>query len=135
MKENIMSRLPFIFAYYTIIVIITCASNLLVGNSSLQTRWFLELFVFLVIYSILHQALDSINFKRNWTFLLSEIGMAYVLFLVFGYAFQWFIFTPERLLFMTLIFVIIVVIGVSYMNYRHKLRTKELNDLIQRQHK
>lgn len=132
MKEKIMSWLPFIFAYYTIIVVVTCSYNLLIGNSYIDLSWFLEAFGFLVVYTLLHQLLDFINFKHDFTLILAETGLAYVLFLAAGYLFHWFVFTPERLLLMTLFFLSIVVIGVSYMKYRHKLRVKELNELIQK---
>lgn len=133
MKEKIMARLPFIFAYYTIISVISCIYNLVLGNSHIQLRWFLELFAFLVIFVLLDQALGCINFKSNLLFLLAEISVAYVLFLIFGYFFHWIAFTPGKLLGATLLFFINVVIGVAYMNYRYKLRTKELNELIKKQ--
>ena len=90
MKEKIMGRLPFIFAYYTIISVISCVYNLLAGNSHIQLNWFLELFAFLVIFVLLDELLGCINFKSDFTFVLAETGVAYLLFLLFGYFFTGF---------------------------------------------
>lgn len=133
MKEKIMTRLPYIFAYYTIIILVTCIYNLLLGNTLIQIQRFLELFVFLVIFCILDRALAGINFKSDLSYTIAEIGIAYALFLLFSYFFHWVAFTPGKLLEATLLFIIIVIIGVAYMNYRYKLRTKELNELIKKQ--
>ncbi len=133
MKEKIMKRLPFIFAYYTIIVLVTCIYNLSLGYTMMQNRWFIELFVFLVIFAVLERVLACVNFKSDLLYTVAEIGMAYVLFLVFGYLCQWVEFTPVSLLSVTILFIIIAVIGVSYFNYRYKLRTKELNELLKKQ--
>ena len=133
MKEKIMARLPFIFTYYTIIVLVTCIYNLSLGYTMMQNRWFIELFVFLVIFAVLERVLARINFKSDLLYTVAEIGMAYVLFLVFGYLFQWVEFTPVSLLSVTILFIIIAVIGVWYFNYRYKLRTKELNELLKKQ--
>lgn len=133
MKEKIMARLPFIFAYYTIIILVTCIYNLLMGNTLIRIQWFLELLAFLVVFVILDNALGHINFKSELSIVLAETGVAYVLFLVFSYFFHWVTFTPGKLLGATVPFVISVVIGVAYMNYRYKLRTKELNELIKKQ--
>lgn len=133
MKEKIMTRLPFIFSYYTIIVLVTCIYNLITGYSLIRISWFLELFGFLVVFTVLDHAIGSINFKSNLTCTLTEIGTAYVLFLVFSYFFHWVSFTPGKLLSATLLFLLIVVSGISYMYYRHKLRTRELNELIKKQ--
>lgn len=133
MKEKIMARLPFIFAYYTIIVLVTCIYNLSIGYTLMQNRWFVELFVFLVIFAVLERVLAGINFKSDLLYTIAEIGMAYVLFLLFSYFFHWVEFTPRNLLAATILFIISAVIGVAYMNYRYKLRTKELNELIKKQ--
>ena len=133
MKEKIMKRLPFIFTYYTLIVLVTCIYNLSLGYTMMQNRWFIELFVFLVIFAVLERVLARINFKSDLLYTVAEIGMAYVLFLVFGYLFQWVEFTPVSLLSVTILFIIIAVIGVWYFNYRYKLRTKELNELLKKQ--
>ena len=133
MKEKIMARLPFIFTYYRIIVLVTCIYNLSLGYTMMQNRWFIELFIFLVIFSLLERVLACVNFKSDLLYTVAEIGMAYALFLVFGYFFQWVEFTPGKLLATTILFILIAVIGVSYFNYRYKLRTKELNELLKKQ--
>ena len=133
MKEKIMARLPFIFTYYTIIVLVTCIYNLSLGYTMMQNRWFIELFVFLVIFAVLERVLACVNFKSALLYTVAEIGMAYVLFLIFAYLFQWVEFTPVDLLAVTVLFILIAVIGVSYFNYRYKLRTKELNELLKKQ--
>ncbi len=132
MKEKIMKRLPFIFAYYTIIVLVTCIYNLSLGYTMMQNWWFIELFVYLVIFALLERVLAGINFKSDLHYTVAEIGMAYALLLVFSYLFQWVEFTPVNLLAATILFIISAVIGVSYMNYRYKLRTKELNELLKK---
>ena len=133
MKEKIMKRLPFIFTYYTLIVLVTCIYNLSLGYTMMQNRWFIELFVFLVIFAVLERVLACVNFKSDLLYTVAEIGMAYVLFLIFGYFFQWVEFTPGNLLAVTILFIIIAVIGVSYFNYRYKMQTKELNELLKKQ--
>jgi len=133
MKEKIMARLPLIFAYYTIIILVTCIYNLSLGYTMMQNRWFIELFVCLVIFAVLERVLACINFKSDLLYTIAEIGMAYALFLVFSYFFHWVAFTPGKLLEVTLLFIIISVIGIAYMNYRYKLRAKELNELIKKQ--
>lgn len=133
MKEKIMARLPFIFAYYTIIILVTCIYNLLLGYTMMQNRWFIELFVFLVIFAVLERVLTCINFKSDLLYTIAEVGMAYALFILFSYFFQWVEFTPGNLLAATILFIISAVIGVAYLNYRYKLRTKELNELIKKQ--
>ena len=134
MKEKIMSHLPFIYAYYTIIVFVTCAANLIAGYNFMETGWFIELFVFLVVFTIFDTLMGNINFKSFLSCALAESVAGYILFMIFSYFFEWVDFTPEGLLYATILFIIIVVIGISYMNYQHKLRTKELNESIQRQH-
>lgn len=132
MKEKIMARLPFIFAYYTIIVLVTCIYNLSLGYTMMQNWWFIELFVYLVILAVLERVLAAINFKSDLLYTIAEIGMAYALFLLFSYLFHWVEFTPGNLLATTILFIIIAVIGISYFNYRYKLRTKELNELLKK---
>ncbi|MBP3609361.1 MAG: hypothetical protein J6J42_03375 [Lachnospiraceae bacterium] len=133
MKEKIMAKLPFIFSYYTIIVVVTCSYNLLIGNTLIRIGWFLELLACLVVFVLLDHAFGFINFKSNLTCLLAETGAAYILFLVFSFFFHWNGFTPGKLLTSTLLFLIVAVTGITYSNYRHKLRTKELNNLIKKQ--
>lgn len=132
MKEKIMSRLPIIYVYYTLIVFICCTYNLLMGYTSMNTGWFVELLVFLVVFNIFDYLLGNVNFKSFWTCAVAETAMAYVLFLVFAYFFKWVAFTPEQLLRATILFIIIAICGITYMNYRHKLRSKELNELLQK---
>lgn len=132
MKEKIMKRLPFIFAFYTIIILVTCIYNLLLGNTLIEIQWFLELFIFLVIYAILERVLACVNFKSDLLYTIAEFVMGYVLFLLFSYMFHWIAFTPEKLLAATILFLICSVSGVAYLNYRYKLRTKELNELIKK---
>lgn len=132
MKEKIMERLPFIFCYYTIIILVSCIYNLSIGNTLIEIAWFVELFAFLVVFTILEYFLNRIDFKNFWTCAVTETSFAYLLFLVFAYCFDWVRFTPDQLIRVTTLFVIIAVLGITYMNYRHKLRAKELNELIQR---
>ena len=132
MKEKIMKRLPFIFAYYTIIVLVTCIYNLSLGYTMMQNWWFIELFVYLVIFSLLERVLAVINFKSDLSYTIAEFVMGYVLFLLFGYMFHWISFTPGNLLAATVLFLICSVSGVMYLNYRYKLRTKELNELLKK---
>ncbi len=133
MKEKIMARLPFIFAYYSIITIVTCTYNLLLGYTLMENRWFLELLAFLVVFTVLDHVISFINFRSYIACTLMEIVAAYSLFLIFSYFFGWISFTPQKLLSATLLFLLIAVVGIAYMNYRYKLRTKELNDLIKKQ--
>ena len=133
MKEKIMERLPIIYVYYTLIVFISCTYNLLMGYTSMNTRWFVELLIFLVVFNIFDYLLGNVNFKSFWSCAIAETAMAYVLFLVFAYFFKWVAFTPEQLLRATILFIIIAISGITYMNYRHKLRSKELNELLQKQ--
>lgn len=133
MKEKIMKRLPFIFAFYTIIILVTSIYNLLLGNTLIEIQWFLELFAFLVLYALLERVLAVINFKSDLSYTIAEFVMGYVLFLLFGYMFHWISFTPGNLLAATVLFLICSVSGVMYLNYRYKLRTKELNELLKKQ--
>lgn len=133
MKEKIMARLPFIFAYYSIITTITCTYNLLLGYTLMENRWFLELLAFLIVFTILDHVISFINFRSYVACTLMEIVAAYSLFLIFSYFFGWISFTPQNLLSATLLFLLITAVGIAYMNYRYKLRTKELNDLIKKQ--
>ena len=133
MKEKIMARLPFIFAFYTIIVLVTSIYNLLLGNTLIEIQWFLELFAFLVLYALLERVLAVINFKSDLSYTIAEFVMGYVLFLLFSYMFHWIAFTPGNLLVATALFLICSVSGVAYLNYRYKLRTKELNELLKKQ--
>ncbi|MBP3593536.1 MAG: DUF3021 family protein [Lachnospiraceae bacterium] len=132
MKEKIMKRLPFIFAFYTIIILVCCIYNLLLGNTLIEIQWFLELFAFLVLYALLERVLAVINFKSDLSYTIAEFVMGYVLFLLFGYMFHWISFTPGNLLAATVLFLICSVSGVMYLNYRYKLRTKELNELLKK---
>ena len=132
MKEKIMARLPFIFAFYTIIVLVTSIYNLLLGNTLIEIQWFLELFAFLVLYALLERVLAVINFKSDLSYTIAEFVMGYVLFLLFSYMFHWIAFTPGNLLVATALFLICSVSGVAYLNYRYKLRTKELNELLKK---
>ena len=131
MKERMITRLPSIFAYYTIIILTTSIYNLANGNTMISLSWFVELFVFLVIFNFADQVLEHVNFKSFLGCAVAETSLAYALFLVFAYVFHWINFTPSLLLRATLLFVLIAVIGISYMNYQHKLRAREINNLIQ----
>ena len=132
MKEQIMSRLQIIYIYYTLIVFICSIYNLLQGYTAMNTHYFVELFVFLVMFNIFDTLLEHVNFKSFWSCAVAETGMAYALFLIFAYFFGWITFTPEHLLHATILFLIIAVLGISYINYQHKLRSKELNELLQK---
>ena len=135
MKEKIMERLPFIFCYYTIIILVTCIYNLSIGNTLIEIAWFVELFAFLVVFTVLEYFLNRIDFKNFWTCAIAETGFAYLLFLIFAYCFNWVTFTPAQLISATILFVVIAVLGIAYMNYRHKLRTRELNELLQKRNR
>lgn len=132
MKEKIMAWLPFMFTYYTIISLVVCGYNLLAGIEYIRLGWFLELFGFLVVFIVLEQVIGQLNFKSESGFLAMEIGIAYVLFLVFGYCFHWITFTLQSLLIATVLFAVNTILGVSYMNCRYKLRVKEMNELLQK---
>ena len=132
MKEQIMSRLQVIYVYYTLIVFVCSAYNLLQGYTTMSTRYFVELFAFLIVFNIFDALLEHVNFKSFWSCAVAETGMAYALFLAFAYFFDWIAFTPERLVQATILFLIIAALGISYMNYQHKLRSKELNELLQK---
>ena len=132
MKEKIMSRLPVIYVYYTLIVFVTSAYNLLMGYTSMSTRYFVELFAFLVVFNICDALLENVNFKSFWSCAVGETAMAYILFLVFAYLFNWIAFTPKQLVHATILFLIIAILGITYMNYRQKLRSNELNELLQK---
>ena len=101
----------------------------------MKNTWFFEVLAYLIIFTIFDHILGLINFKSNLTYTLAETGTAYVLFLIFGYVFHWISFTFTNLLGTTLLFLFIATIGITYLTYRHKLRTKELNDLIQKQNR
>lgn len=133
MKEKIMSRLPLIYAYYTIIIFVTCIYNALLGNTQMETRWFIELFGFLIIFFVFEQLFQKLTFKSFIACAVAETALAYVLFLVFGYIFKWISFAAGQLIPATIIFILIAALGIFYMNYQHKLQTKELNELIQKQ--
>lgn len=132
MKEQIISRLPIIYIYYTLIVFICSTYNLLMGYTSMSTRYFVELFGFLIVFNVFDALLEHVNFKSFWSCAAAETAMSYVLFLVFAYFFSWIAFTPESLVHATILFLIIAILGISYINYKHKLRSKELNELLQK---
>ena len=134
MKERMITRLPSIFAYYTIIILATGIYNLVNGNTMISLSWLVELFVFLVIFNFADQILEHVNFKSFLSCAVAETSLAYALFLVFAYVFHWVSFTPNLLLRATLLFILIAVIGICYMNYQHKLRAREINDLLQERH-
>jgi len=132
MKEQLISRLSIIYIYYTLIVFICSAYNLLMGYTTMSTSYFVELFVFLIVFNIFDALLGNINFKSFWTCAAAETAISYVLFLVFAYFWNWIAFTPESLIHATILFLIIAILGISYINYNLKLRSKELNELLQK---
>ena len=132
MKEQLLSRLSIIYIYYTLIVFFSSTYNLLMGYTIMSTRYFVELFLFLIVIIILDALLENVNFKSFWSCAAAETGIAYVLFLVFAYFLNWIAFTLEGLIHATILFLMIAVLGISYINYKLKLRSKELNELLQK---
>ena len=133
MKKQILSRLPHIYAYYSIIIFASGVYNILLGNTHMEIRYLIELFGFLIIFFFVEPLLGSINFKSFWSWAIAETGCAYVLFLIFAYIFKWISFTPNQFFPVSILFILIAAIGIYYMNCQHKLRTKELNELIKKQ--
>lgn len=130
MKKTIMSKLSFIFPYYTIIILATTIYNLLSGFTKIRTAWFIELFIFLIIFNIIDCALMKIEFKNYLTSVITEATIGYFLFLTVSYIWDWIQFTPTNLLSVTLLFTVIVVIGASYFHYRYKLHLEEINQML-----
>lgn len=133
MKKNLMSCLPHIFAYYSLIIFATSIYNLLIGNTLMDISYLVELFVFLAVFFFIEPAFSSINFKSFWSWAIVETASVYVLFLIFAYIFKWIRFTAEELIPVSILFVLIAIIGIYYINCQHRLRTKELNELIHKQ--
>lgn len=133
MKEKIMSRLPHIYAYYSIIIFVTSIYNLLIGNTKMNISYLVELFGFLAIFFFVEPIFEAINFKSFWSWAIAETGFAYVLFLIFAYIFKWIQFTAQDFIPVSILFVLIAAIGIYYINCQHRLRTKELNELIRKQ--
>lgn len=133
MKEKLMSCLPHIFTYYSIIVLATGIYNLFIGNTQMEISYLVELFGFLALFFFIEPVLSSINFKSFWSWAIAETASAYVLFLIFAYIFKWVRFTAAELIPVSILFVLIAIIGIYYINCQHRMRTKELNELIRKQ--
>lgn len=132
MKEKMMSRLPLVYAFYSIIIFVSCIYNAFLGNVHMETRWFIELFGFLIVFFVFEQLFQKLHFNSFFLCAVAETSLAYVLFLIFGYIFKWVSFVPAQLLRASILFVLIAAIGIFYMNYQHKLRTREINELLQK---
>lgn len=135
MKEKIMSKLPLIYTYYTIIILVTCIYNLILGNNLIEIQWFVEVLGGLVAFSILDLFIDKINFKSFIGASLTESLIGYLLFLAISYFFQWVPFTLDGTIHFSVIYIIIIIIGISYFYYRNKMQANELNQLIQNRNK
>lgn len=128
-----MSRLPNIYAYYSTIIFVSSVYNLLLGNTQIEITYFIELFGFLMVFFFVEPLFEAINFKSFWSWAIVETTFAYVLFLIFAYLFKWVSFTPEQLIPVSILFLLIAALGIYYINCQHRLRTKELNELIRKQ--
>lgn len=133
MKEKLLSRLPHIYAYYSIIILVSSIYNMLLGNTQMNISYFVELFGFLAVFFLVEPIFAGINFKSFWFWAVTETGLAYVIFLVFAYIFKWIQFTAEEFIPVSILFVLIAAVGIYYINFQHRLHTKELNELIRKQ--
>ena len=133
MKEKLMSRLPHIYAYYSIIIFVSSIYNLLIGNTQMNISYLVELFGFLVVFFFVEPILENINFKAFWSCAVAETGLAYILFLIFAYLFKWIHFTAKEFIPASILFILIAAIGIYYINCQHRLQTRELNELIRKQ--
>ena len=79
--------------------------------------------------------LGRIEFKSYVTYFLVEAGISYIILLLCNYFWNWFSFTPSRMLKVTIIFLLIMAAVHYYFYCLAKSSADEINELLQEKEK
>lgn len=131
MRRFLKMYLPCTGITFMATIVCMCVSNLLEGYECLDNRVVLQILGFIMGMEIINILLERIEFKSYVTYFLAETGISYIILLLCNYVWEWFAFTPSRVLKVTIIFLLIMA-GVHYYFYcLSKSSADEINEILQ----
>lgn len=132
MKRIIKTYIPSACITFTLTVLCTCTSNLLQGCTAMYNQWFMQIFAFIVVIDVLDFGLGYINFKTYTSYIITEMIIAYVIMLLFGYFGYWFSFTLKSLLLISIIFLVVYACVHSYFYKMSRMQVDEINAMLKK---
>lgn len=130
MKRILKAYIPSTCITFTLTALFTCTSNLLQGYTAMYNFWFLQMFAFIVVIDVLDFALGYVNFNSYSAYFITEFILTYIAMLLFGYFCNWFSFTVQSLLVISIIFLIVFSCVHSYFYKMSRIQADEINSLL-----
>ena len=130
MKLILKTYIPSACITFTLTALFTCTSNLLQGNIGIYNHWFLQMFAFIVIIDVLDFILGYVNFNSYSAYFITEFILTYIAMLLFGYFCNWFSFTVQSLLVISIIFLVVFSCVHSYFYKMSRIQADEINSLL-----
>ena len=130
MKRILKTYIPSACITFTLTALFTCTSNLLQGYMGIYNHWFLEMLAFIIIIEILDFALGYVDFNSYSVYFVTELVLTYIAMLLFGYICNWFSFTVQSLLLISIIFLVVFSCVHSYFYKMSRIQADEINSLL-----
>ncbi len=130
MKRILKTYIPSACITFTLTSLFTCTSNLLQGYMGIYNHWFLEMLAFIIIIEILDFALGYVDFNSYSVYFVTELALTYIAMLLFGYFCNWFSFTVQSLLLISIIFLVVFSCVHSYFYKMSRIQADEINSLL-----
>ena len=135
MERLLKMYLPCTGITFMATIVCMCVSNLLEGYTCLDNRVVLQILGFIIGMEGINGLLGRIEFKSYVTYFLVEAGISYIILLLCNYFWNWFSFTPGRMLKVTIIFLLIMAAVHYYFYCLAKSSADEINELLQEKEK
>lgn len=130
MKRILKTYIPSACITFTLTALFTCTSNLLQGYTAMHNLWFLQMFAFITIIDLLDFALGYVDFHSYSVYFVTKLALTYIAMLLFGYFCNWFSFTVQSLLVISIIFFIVFSCVHSYFYKMSRIQADEINSLL-----
>ncbi len=130
MKQILKIYIPSACITFTMTVIFTCILNLFQGYTAMNNTWFLQLLGFILVIDVIDFAFGYVNFKSYRVYFITELILTYAVMLLFGYFGYWFVFTAQKILTVTVLFLVIYSCIQSYFRRMSHMQADEINKLL-----
>lgn len=128
--------LPSTAITFMLVMLWVSVQNLLEGYEYQNNIWILEVFAYIVLMEFLDVLLCKVEFKRYLGYFFSEAVIGYGLLLgVFGYFGNWFTYTLDRIMKITVIYLLILAFVHFYFYCRSKNNANEINEMLKKNDK
>ncbi len=131
MKQFLKIYLPSASITFSLTTVCTCVINLVNGFSTQRNSWLLELFGFILMVDALDWILGNINFKSFLSYAVTEMLIAYIGLLLFGYFAKWFSFFDTSFIYATIIFCIVFPVIHLYFYHLSRMNADEINKMLE----